>query len=445
MFSERNILGFKIFAILFLVLYSILAYYNRIVYEDYSGVYGNYFYGGVWPNAIQTYNTWGGNLFSFATGFYILRLSENGIPLFVYHALELFLFWIGFRSILKNIGFKIDDINLFALIFSLILFFCTVNVGESWFWILASTNYTLALSLALIGLGLSLKPVHTIFDHFISCILFLYVGAASEPFALMCIIFCTTYLFYKIWRKQKWDKLYLVILLSLLAGFIFTETASGTIIRKSAMPDINIFLAVKRTFGAIAKFWLFEFYKILPGFCLSVLIGIYLAKEINFKSDNYKILFHSFLIFNALLFLSFLPVCYIMGEAGPYRSWHHIGLYTMTLGGSTGLFIGNKKAITNYSITNLFTYLFCVFLTYQIVNQTLILEKFTTAYDERTQWLQALQQSIHRQKEIIAPLPASGMIYSQECSPDTNDFSYKYFRKYLGIGFHFEVTKKTKK
>lgn len=448
--TPANNKSFALLSFLFLLLYAILSYYNRIVYEDYSAFIDNDKYG-IWGNALHTAQTWGGNLFSFLVAFSIIKAISVGIPQYFYHLFLLLLLVLGLKTVLAQITLKWSSYTS-ALFLAALLFFNTISPCDSWFWIIASTNYLLALITFLFAIGFLLKKEATVVEKLIMALLALYTGAASEPFALMCIFFCASFLIYKLLNNIRLNKKLIVIFIFLLLGFIFSELAPGTGLRKSALPETGFLLALKRTFTAVIKYWLFDFYRIIPGFITSVFTGIIFKDIINSHfakiwaalkiKGNFQKLLSLFVLYNIILFISFLPVCIIMGEAGPYRSWYHIGVYTTLLGLLIGAFAGEMGMIQYiYKYINIYMYVVALSLVILIFAQFCELKKFAAAYDDRMEWLRALEMSIHYETEKIEPLPSSGLLQFTDISTDSSSFQNKYFAGHLHLSYYIKLNR----
>lgn len=450
MFEKKNTILLLIGSLVFFLMLCVLGYYNRLVAEDYSAVIDIHQYGAI-GGAVKTYNSWGGNLFPFIFSFIVVKANMMGVSFFWYHLLSYASLYSAVFLIFKKLNLAKNELNSLSLLFFTGLFYITFGVDESWFWIFPSTSYLWGLIFCLFGVSFLLSPTTKFLSYLFIIFCFLYTGSASEPFAMICILFLGTFILVyhrKIISREKKLQL-LFALLACILGFIISEMAPGTINRKSGMPPVDLLLAIKRDVFAIIKFYIFYLPYKIPYIILFGIpfyfFGNELKKKNRFLLLNYslkKIIVTSFVLFNTLLFLSYLPVCYIMGEAGPLRSWHHISLYLTVVSFFVFFYAGYISPKESLLRTNYLSIVYSVILLLNLamlINQYQVVSFYAISIDERNEYLTELNKKNTSGTVRIKKLPPSGFLFSQEISSDKNDFTNQYMKQGLNLKYDVVV------
>lgn len=262
-------------------------------------------------------------------------------------------------------------------------------------------------------------------------LMFFYTGAASEPFAFMCVLFFGCMLTFRLILNRNWKKYFFSFIFT-LAGIASVWFSEGRKNRMELMPEFDPLLSLWRDIAGVVKFytWLPEL--ILP-LIITFMFGAIVLSRYNLKFEvpgNYKIVnLLLFIGFNLLLFLSFLPSCILMHEPGPERSWHHLSLYLFAFafiaGGYTGIVFKSSAYSRIFSILLIAGILFEAGYIY---SQYRITGIYAKAYDQRMEYIYK-----HREDSLIKvpPLPPSGALYSQEFSENPNHFRNMSVKKGL--------------
>jgi hypothetical protein len=450
MFSKRNAILLIISNLAFIALYAMLGYYNRIVPEDYIALIGLN-KKSLFGIANEISNTWGGRLLADFFALIIIWLNTKGLNLIWFHLVSLLLLIFPIYKISSHLSnkYKLECskailVNV-SILFVSAVFYLTISLAEGWFWILSATVYLWCIIMALWGWSIIITNSQNAISKFLLFILFFYVGDASEPFALLNILALLICIITSRVKKSFLNfKLLLIAASACIVGFTLMYFAPGTQIRKDAMPEISLMLAIKRDAGAIIKFYLYQFPQKIFYTVLFGLLFFFIAQTIyseRFKNEKLKTsnpYLFCFYIFNIILFMSLFPVCYIMGEGGPLRSWNAIMFYFTVFLYISG-FIKSRTIIINIKNRNIALTLLLtasVFTNlYTTYNQYPIVKYYAKKVDERNNYLLELKKQGNTSTAFVAPLPENGFLYKQELSSDTSNFANQYYAKGLNLGF----------
>lgn len=442
-------------SLLFLLMMPVIGSFYRYVPEDYvaiTGIQEN----GVLPFSWQCVQTWGGRFIPYFFSFTLIYLHEIGVSFFWYYLLFFSLFTISVIILIQNISrslaLKINALERFNIStwIILLIFYSSVGFSESYFWTTASTSYF--IQIVFLFCGLSLISIYSIRWYFIIGIylLFFYVGNASEPFALLSGLFLLLILFYQ-WATKINYRFRLKTFLALIAtcsGFAFTMMLQGTWNRLGAMPDVSFSLFLKRNLTATAEYIIIasplQLIYILPFSFLFLFLGLHLKKEISskYKMQSIKVWIRVTLIYLFIVFLSFMPSCWIMGEAGPLRSWHHIAIYTTISIVIVTFYTGmNYRGVILNGRIFLYLYIvFCIGLSAVIFfKQYQKANSYSLACDQRIALLKALEQRDFKGLIILQPLPDPGFLYKQELSNYKENYVNVFLKENLKLSFDVAV------
>ena len=427
-----------------------LGWAYRLVPEDYYAVAGNH-RSGPWQQAVQVCQQWGGRLFSYWISFLLLQAHEQGIGFTWYYLVCMVIILLSVNSILKSLSERnvvsipeADRLAVTAVLY-IMLFYLTPGIEESWFWAGASSSYLGGLVTALAGLALVLPLKKSRIRILLAALCFFYSCSASEPFALMIIMFLTVSIFFLAARKSRHTLYWLLIpAMAALSGFLFMFLAKGTTDRWLAMPELDLWIKSKRWAGAVVKFYLFHFPPLLLTSLLTGSFWIYISGKVRirfmekfnsgFRKKSGWLLAAYFIV----MALSFLPSCYVMGEAGPLRSWHHTGLYQVVFFSLFYLIAAPVVLNRTAFIKNHFTLLLggltlahVIFLLVQ-VSQTI---RYSDAVDQRMSRIQQLKSGSFTGTAHFSKLPPSGYLFSAEISRDSSRAPNSFLKGSLELGF----------
>ncbi len=436
--------------LLLLLFICFLGWAYRLVPEDYYAVAGNH-QSGPWQQAVQVCRQWGGRLFSYWISFLLLQAHEQGIGFTWYYLVCMVIIIMSVYSILKSLSERNfiliaeADRPAVTAVLLIMLFYLTPGIEESWFWAGASSSYLGGLVTALAGLALVLPLTKSWIRILLASLCFFYSCSASEPFALMILLFLTVSIFFLAARKSR-HTLYRLLIpaLAALSGFLFMILAKGTTDRWMAMPELDLLVKSKRWAGAVVKFYLFHFPPLLLTSLLTGSFWIFISGNVRIRFiEKFNRGFREktgwlLATYLTVMALSFLPSCYVMGEAGPLRSWHHTGLYQVAFFSLFYLISGPVMVNCTTFIKKHFTFILggltlahSIFLMVQ-VSQTI---RYSEAVDERMSRIRQLKSGTFTGTAYVSALPPSGYLFSAEISGDSSRAPNSFLKNSLSLGF----------
>ncbi len=435
---------------------SMLGYYYRLVPEDYYAVLGNHKFG-LWNQAVVVCNQWGGRFISYFTSFVLLYLHEHGFSYAWYflagNCLLLFSFYSIISYIVTRYTLRLALHEKFAssfLVF-LALFYLTPGKQESWFWAGASPSYYLGLVLAVTGAAMLCRIQVRWYHALVSSCCFFYACSASEPFALMIIFFISCGIVFSFIRKEK-KPLFrlLVVFIFAAAGFLLMYFSKGTANRWMAMPELSLATKLVRWTGAGVKYFIFFFpFQVLVSLLFLPVIfafGNRIRSYIRIPEPGAAYFFGiSFLAFATIVLLGFLPSCYVMGEAGPLRSWHHTGLYVtaffLIVYAGCGYRYGSRFKATGRFITAFLITVTCVHFIY-VSWQLSVSKAYAMAVDSRMALLDELQYRGYQGTLTVDPLPDPGLLFPAEIGQEKQFFLNVFLKNGRGLDYDIVVRDK---
>jgi|GEM_PF-3039194 hypothetical protein len=450
MTKSNNIL-LLVTGLLFITLITVLAYYIKPVPEDYVVIAigkGQLF---AYPKIL--YLTYCGRFLGMVMQDAVIRAVLHGMsPVFYYLPCLIFLLLSLFFILNKLVAKYQLQLSLFTkwnivLLFSATLFYLTIGEQESWFWLLTSQYYgIICLAFTAAGIALWMADKSSLFVYVALFFCFFYVGSATEPFALMLILFFVLRLSNAFRANGKRPRTkFFIAFAGCLIGFLSVYIAPGTHSRWQLMPHVTPLLAVRRDIGAVVKFYLYYFPAKIPLMILFGLpcffIGAYLKKTSTIKLPAipiFKLILGMAILFTTILSLAFLPCSFVMGEAGPLRSWFHISIYMTLTTWVFFLYLGyTAKRESAYSsiLFNVVLIVAIGFSLYTIVDQYLTVSLYSARMDDRISQLKDLKKKHTKGVIYLDKLPPSGMLYSGEISKDTANLTNTYLKQGLGLGF----------
>jgi hypothetical protein len=451
---QSNKYFFKIIAfsnIIFIILYSILSYYNRIAVDDF------YFLAflkehGILGGAIVTYNTWSGRWVSSLLNAFVISFYPFKYFLFVYGLLVFALFIYSVKRCIHNLKkiFRWDNINFWkelhiAIFIVSAFFYSTIKIDETWFWLCSTCVFLLSMILFFLGTSALIAIKGGVFNTLLIMISFTLIGGSSEPFALTVLLLLLLFGLANFFDMINFNlpqtflnKRFYIAFICCLTSFVFLYSAEGNRVRESFFAEISIwysfFLNIKTT-GMII---VLRLPLIIPFVILFSIPAYYLGylnstENINKKIIKLRIAFIMILYF-ASIYIYQLPITYITQDIGAYRTLFPITFFSLLAG--FGIFYnlglgGLGKSSRVHSIVLFSLIAVCCLNTYSLISQLIILPKYAEAYDKRIVYLNKNKANIN--PIIIEPLPESGLLYSAEISTDSSYFTNQHLKKGLGL------------
>jgi|GEM_PF-3612886 len=431
-----------------------LGTFYRLVPEDYHAVWGNHQYGPL-KQAMVVCDQWGGRFFSYLFSFILIDLHEKGFSFGWYYAAGNIILTCSFYFIFSYINNRYNlpvgkrDIPALSAVAFITLFYLTPGIHESWFWAAASPSYYWGLVMAAAGTALLASEKTRIHRLLLSGMCFLYVCSASEPFALMVLLFFAAGISWSVMMKNRKTMLSLLLPFSFaITGFCLMYFSGGTQNRWQAMPDLQLSEKIMRQGGAFIKYFQLWVPRPLTASLLLapvlLVLGSFLRTESLLGIQKLQVTIKStFILYLLLIFFSFLPGVFVMGEAGPLRSWHHTGFYNVMLVLTVCILAGNnlkemtgqlKKMLSVILVS--VTVLHACYVFYNL--QTA--QRHAFAVDARIALIHELKKRDFRGTAVLERLPDSGLLFSAEIGTHKEYFLNRFLRK--GLNLEFDVVVK---
>jgi len=443
---------------LFLSLFFMLSYYNRLAADDmhFLGCYSEI---GIWGCMRDRYfgisGRWSAQLL---IGWIVSMNNFVGYHL-VFNCFTFLSLATVLYSLIRKIIWKKLNINIskkIAILFSILLtgnlFFTSYSIAETWFWLVPVCTYLWSIIMSLVLLHVlmdnKINPIH-IFLIIISCS---FIGGASESYALVNIFLLIAYLFFSnislsplsFPKNKNLNIKIIIVLFFLLVAFAITMNAPGNEVRYVSLPkgdfthllwvQIKSFIKIIfiRTPLNLPYLVLFSF----PWFILGRSLSVNEKKEgLISLLYSYK---HYLFIALVLIFIFLLPTSFIMVELGPDRSLSMISFFIVFCFAALFFVLGTKIEMSEKIIQplkNILVFITIGILIFHLADQYSITKKYARGYDSRVDLLVILNEKGQKDIVELEPLPASGMLYSAEISEDTSHFTNRFLEHALHLRF----------
>jgi hypothetical protein len=446
---------------LFVLLFFVLSYYDRLAADDFYYL-GGYSERGVWGCMRDLYIGYSARWTAYLLTGWIISLNSFKQYHFIFNCVTYFTLVVSLCFLIKNTLLKLLNIKLskkvnllYALILSCSFFFSSYSPGETWFWLVQVCTYlwSIIMSLTLINILLDekLKAIHILLIIISS----VFIGGASESFALINIFLLSSCLILSnsgirkalpvsFSSNRTVNKKIILALLFLLISFGITMIGPGNEVRYNALPKVNfiqtVWIQIKsfikiifiRTPSNMHYLFLFS----LPW----LILGKYLSPSIQ-KMNLLPVLFSLkkyFFIVLILIFIFLVPTSFIMSELGPDRALSQISFLISFCFAVLFFIIGFRVQIRErtFQILKIITVISSLaVLTITFQKQFSISKRYAAAYDQRMHFLTDLNKSGQKNVIELNALPSSGMIYSAEISTDTSYFTNNFLEYALHLQF----------
>lgn len=451
-----------IVCILFLLLFFVLSYFNRLAVDDFYYL-GGYAERGVWGCMRDLYNGYSGRWTAYLLTGWIVSLHQFNLYHFVFNCITILLWVMIIYSLIRKIIVKKLNLNfskklnlLFAVILICSLFCSTYNIGETWFWLVQVCSYLWSIMMTLVLLTILLEEKFRTVHIFLIIISSVFIGGASESFALINIFLLSFYLIFSYTSLKKYDWVFLpknasinkkifLALVFLLASFTITMLAPGNENRYEALPKVSAFQTIWIQVKSFIKITLIKtplklHYLLLFSFPWLILGNFFSvhSQKVNVYS-LLPVIKKYFFVLLVLIFIFLIPTSFIMSELGPDRALAQISFLVTFCFAALFFIVGYKVEIREklFRPLRILSIVFSIgILSYHLADQFYITKKYAEAYDQRMEMLKTLDRAGQKNTVELQPLLFSGMLYSAEISDDTTHFS-NYFLEYsLHLKYH---------
>ena len=444
---------------LFVCLLLMLCYFNRLATDDYYFIWDvrNH---GIVKGVTSQYMEWCGR---FAATFFMDVFYKAFDINYIYYSflpfISALLLFAGIYFLLGNFSLSLSKQQrvLCSASFIALLFFLSVDIGESWFWFCAQSSYLWSIIAFVWGCAFLSNLKSTVLSTIGAVLCFIYVGGSSEVYSVIFGIFFTVLLF-RNYRKSGnvkafilFNKKLLIVYLVFAISFIIFLIAPGNYLRDGLFPEHQFLYSFYITAKSFVKFGIFYLpfklqyifvfatpFLLLGDACKSSNLK---ALDASFKSFFYKIS----LGFFAILFIFYLLVAYVMVETGPPRIVFLVS-FLLSIYCCIVFFYAGYKGIFNIVklglIQNISALLGIGLMLFFIVSQYYIASTYSKANDARINYITDLNKTIEKDTLILLePLPPAGMLYSTEIAKDTSHFTNKELRLGYNLKFHVVVNR----
>jgi hypothetical protein len=456
-YKLKKIVSYTFFftSILFIILYFMLSFHARLAGDDYFYLWlKNSF--GAWNGMMYQYQHWSGRWAAHFIGCALLNFEKYNLlvpSVCVFSFIMLFIvLYANIRLFFEKLLLKIENAYLIPASIILIagLFFSSFNTGETWFWFIIIITYLWSIIGFLFILYSVFRTHQRTNDYPTMIIASIFIGGASESFALIFLTFLSSILIYRIAvLKKKFNEgvnlKLLVTLIFLAISFSFSAFAAGTVVRHSMLPHTPAFEKIFIIIKSYSKYFIRYLPKKLFILILFSMPWLFIGstyKGFTDKSQLIKFLKKITAVFLIALFLMYIPTAIVMSETGPDRALSVVSFLTTFYFASVFFIVGNYFFIGTYALKNLLVaYLVIagIYLSFTIYDQFYIIRKFSNAYEERMQIIRDASKNNFSGILELKKMPESGMLYWDELSTDTSYFTNQHLRDGLKLSYNLKL------
>ena len=437
--------------VIFITLYLVLSYYNRLAHDDFYSIY-TVNENGVMDSIILQYNNWSTRYCALFISFSIASIAHFKYTLFIYQLLIIMLLIASLNSLYKNVSklsnilpkqtkFRIINLSIFL---ASIIFYCSFNLGDTWFWLSSSCSYLLSIIalIYLLSMLISNKSSLTTYLSLATCSLF--IGGSNGTLSIFYLLLAFIYLLRIVYNsknagistilKKDINRKLIFSSLIIFIGFLILYIGSGNENRSSFFSPISFTTAFIYNFKFCG---IIIFKKILPllfyliTFCLPFyFLGNKTAPTS--KHSFIKLFIFSSILLVLSIYIFQLPITYKTQDIGADRTLIPLTLFLIIYFSYNLFQLGNKSQI-EFSFKKMGVVFFTLIIsinTYHLIKQYSIVKKYANAYDNR---IQQIKKDRNKPVLILDPLPASGFLYSAEISENPNHFTNKQLKQGLQI------------
>jgi hypothetical protein len=445
--------------ILFLFLYGILSFHNRLAADDFF-YWGLTKEGGPWYAMMFQYEAFCGRWAAHIPACFFLGFYKIPFTLFIYHLVTLIALLTGIYLLLSKLllrYFNYSNRNiliLYSFLFCIAFFFSSYSISETWFWYIAVWTYMWSIIMSLFLFNELLEARSKLISWPIIMISAAFIGGACESYAvidIMILVFMILHYRFKKNNKSLGDKRRLnnkifFALVILSVSFAITYFSPGTTIRKELLPQTSFFEKTYMHFKVYGKLLLILTPPRLPWLILFSLPWIFIGAQLPaspfFNLSIKQYFFRSSLILLTAVFIILLPTSFAMSDLAPGRALSIVSICFCIYFSMLFIYIGRYKnikeklkVIGKYSFAVIST----VFLIIQLAHQSGLVYFYNRAYDQRIEYLIDLEQKGNKETVELERLPDSGMLYWEEIKTDTSFYVNEQIKRGLDLGYTIKL------
>lgn len=451
---------------IFIVMFVILAVNNRIAHDDYYSIYiVNKF--GIIDSVIFQYNNWCPRYFSVFISFVVACLSHHKFVLMFYNISLLLLICVSVYFLVRNgIGFienpvKVKRCRLLNISIFIVsaIFYSSIKIGETWFWLASSSTYLLSIIVLLLAVAFIINGKTNTTSYIIVIFSSLFIGGSNGSLSLFILLFQLIIIGlllknkYGNATKKSYNKDYLlnkigISFISCLLAFIVLYLGPGNKVRESCFDSIGIFESVLlnfKTTGMIIFLRLPHIAIYLVIFSIPVYwIGMQKKEVISMRVFLKKLVL-STLFLGISIFLFQLPITYKTQDIAADRALFPLSIILLLYSFYLSYNLARTKMLLEGVVFRIILTSLLIITSLNIKNlivQNKITKAYSVAYDNR---INILKESTFRETIVLEPLPNSGFLYSAEISSDTKHFNNQHLKQGLCIESEIKICKKPTK
>ena len=464
------VIGLIILNALFLVYWSILAYYSQLHYDDL------YFLWKMREMSIfdyvkEMYFTRSGRFVGYALNGMKSIISDafgfHQLWALIYYAMGLGICWL----IVRDVKISVSRFSMFMGMCFFYNIYVLTNIDFPVFFWLCAMSYYLFLPMACLLLKYLNKEKLRWWQWMLLLVITVFIGGGNEafsPMVLLLMFVCGMYW----WHSREWNvketwalpqvRRIVGTAVLMLVLFVIVVAAPGNYAR---MSDTAQFVHPQGLLGwfmalgdAVVMFFYFMvFYA--PYYLIVFVLAYYAGGKMDvvLHQARRKIVVGLVLAFMVYLVLSSLPNVYLYGGFGIQRSYTHIVfallLTVVIIGGVLG--IGNKSPKPGWVAVggmSLLTVIMCL----NIIKDTPTARTYGEAVDDRIEYLCTLRDKGQQGTVIVEPLPIpytedpkhfilhlfgketspSVLYYISDTRSEPNEYEF-HMKKVLNLDFDF--------
>ncbi|MBL7890302.1 MAG: hypothetical protein JNL24_12155 [Bacteroidia bacterium] len=446
--------------LLFAILFIFLSAHSRLATDDYYFIADSQKHGLLEQVGFQYMNWTGRYTATLAMSIFYNLWGLDQLPYTALPLISILLLFLGAflltdkLSLQFSLQLELKERFIITCCFVMLLFFLSYDIGESWFWYCGYSSYLWSIIALIWGTYFLLHKQKQVLRGTLATFCFIYIGAASELYAVIIGLIYTLFIIRIIRSKNtnlslphKW-KLYSTYTFFGIA-FLAMLLAPGNYLRDQLFPEHSFFGSLVITTKSLIKLFLVFLPSKLP-YLLALgvpllLIGMKIGKRKaaigSFRSSAKKTS-----IFTAIILLLFFWLtAFVMMETGPARVLFFVSFIISIYIGSLFFLLGyyqvlQSKLLAILKIASVLL-LFTMLLTH-LYQESKTSSNYSYKNDQRIALIRSLNQKIQKDTIICLPLlPPSGMLYSAEISNDTSHFTNKELKMGYDLKFHVVVNR----
>lgn len=441
--------------VLFVLVFAMLSFFNRFAADDYQLLYERFHYGLI-DAPIYQYLNWCGRWLPLTFCYALLSVAKWDGFLFAYGLLTLGTFILAsfrFFRLLSNhyLPYKISSSVVlgYSILFIACFYWLTPQKAEVWFWYNSTTMYLWNIIAFLFGASFLVIPDKGRTELLIVLAAFAYVGAASEPFAVVIIGILTAVIAYKAFFRGTYTLKYLIALGALIISFFISISAQGNVVRASFLPPSSGWVAVHNTLHTLQAMAYPNGIKVAGMatlfFAVWIVVGASIpTPEFNpIKAVKPKLLLVGFILFAGLTTLIIAITAYALGGPPPERVlggvYFMLACYVTAAGLHVGMALNNVPMLRHTGIVSVGVLV--MFSGYYAVKQFSIAGTYAHEVDVRNNLLEMYNEQGFEDVVYVSPLPDPGALYSAEVSTDPTYFTNVHLKSGKRLGFDVVLKK----